>query len=126
TNLLTSIKENFPTALMKNAQGNQTLLPLIGSAPGAGIYAFRVFGPGLGATNSVLIDAIDQVIDLKQSGLNIKVCNISLGTATLVAGRTLLDKAVNSLLDADIVPVIAAGDAGPSSLTIASPASSPG
>jgi subtilisin family serine protease len=125
TQLLTSINQNLPTALMKNAHGQKTLLPLIGSAPGAGVYAFRVFGPGVGATNSILIDAIDQVIDLKKKGLNIKVCNISLGTTTLVAGRNLLDKAVNSLLDADIVPVLAAGDAGPSSLTIASPASSP-
>ncbi len=119
TELLASLKQNLPAALKKDASGEKTILPLIGSAPGARIYAFRAFD-----FDSTIIDAIDRVIELRESGVNIKVCNISIGGYTLFAGRDNLDRAVDALLDHDIVPVIAAGDAGRSSLTIASPASS--
>ena len=58
------------------------------------------------------------------SGVNIKVCNMSLGGSTLAPGTDIGDLAVNSMIASDIVPVIAAGNAGPSSLTVGSPGSS--
>ena len=56
-------------------------------------------------------------------GSNIRVVNMSLGGPTLAAGRDLIDQATDALLDHDIVAVIAAGNAGPSSLTTGSPGS---
>ena len=119
TDLLTSIQQHAPSALKKNAAGQRTILPLRGSAPQASIYAFRAFG-----FDSTIIAAIDRIIELRHAGVNIKVCNISLGGATRFPGRDALDRAVDALLENDIVPIVAAGDAGPSALTIASPASS--
>jgi hypothetical protein len=109
---------------------SSTSLPLIGTAPEASIYVVRVFGSA-GSPESRIIAAIDHVIDLKQlydrgrrGGVNIQICNLSFGNSTVAAGRDLLDRAVDALLDAGIVPVVAAGNTGPSSLTASSPGSS--
>lgn len=125
--LTSSIQTNFPGAL------NGTDLPLVGTAPSSGIYAVRVFGinPLVGAPESRVIAAIDHVIDVRQKfdrgekgGFNIQVCNLSLGNTTLAAGRDLFDRSVDALLAAGIVPVVSAGDVGPSGMTVASPATS--
>lgn len=125
--LAASVRQNFPGAL----SGSD--LPLIGSAPSSSIYAVRVFGtnPLVGARESRIIAAIDHVIDVRQKwnrgeagGLKIQVCNLSLGNNTLQAGRDLFDRTVDALLANDIVPVVAAANAGPSSITISSPATS--
>ena len=122
-----SIQQHFPGALIGSD------LPLIGTAPSASIYAVRVFGANalLGAPESRIIAAIDYIIDLRQKflrrepgGVNIQICNLSLGNATLYAGRDVFDRSVDALLANGIVTVIAAGDAGPSGLTVASPATS--
>jgi subtilisin family serine protease len=109
-------------------------LTLLGTAPSARIYAVRVFGAdaSLGAPLSVILEAIQHVIDLRRDydrsngarGLKIDVCNLSFGVTTLFAGRDILDRSVDALLNAGIVPVVSAGNTGPSSLTIASPGSS--
>ena len=124
TDLLLSIQQWAPTALKKNSRGDRSILSLLGSAPGAAIYALRASGPN--STDSTIIDAIDRIITLKNTrgGPNIRVCNISLGGPTRFPGGDTLDQAVDALLKNGIVPVVAAGDAGPSALTIASPASS--
>jgi subtilisin family serine protease len=108
-----------------------TQIPMIGTAPRSSIYALRVFGPTGGAPTSRVIAAIDRVIELRElysagnpAGRNIEVCNMSLGGSTLSAGRDLMDQAADALLAHDIVPVIAAANAGPSSLTVGSPGSS--
>jgi Subtilase family len=49
---------------------------------------------------------------------------MSLGGATVFAGRDLFDVEVDGLLQAGIVPTISAGNAGPSSLTVGSPGTS--
>jgi serine protease AprX len=109
-------------------------LTLLGTAPSARIYAVRVFGvdASVGAPLSVILEAIQHVIDLRRDydrsngarGMKIDVCNLSLGVSTLYAGRDILDRSVDALLKAGIVPVVSAGNTGPSSLTIASPGSS--
>src|SRR5258705_8247506 len=110
-----------------------TVIPMIGSAPLSSIYALRVFGPTGGAPTSRVLAAMERVIDLREKfdagmpgGVNIKVCNMSLGGSTLIAGRDLLDIEANVILDKDIVLSIAAGNAGPSSLTVGSPGTSIG
>jgi subtilisin family serine protease len=110
-----------------------SLVPMLGSAPLASIYAFRVLGPTGGTPTSRILAALDRVIELREkfdasdpTGVNIEVVNMSLGGATVFAGRDLFDAFVNVLLEKDIVLVVSAGNAGPSSLTTASPGSSLG
>jgi subtilisin family serine protease len=119
SSLASSINSHFPGALVGFD------LPVVGTAPGASIYAVRVFGTAtLGAPKSRIIAAIMHVIEMRKNGLNIQVCNLSLGSTTLYAGRDVFDMAVDSLLANGIVPVVSAGDVGPSGLTVASPATS--
>ena len=106
---------------------------MIGTAPRSSIYALRVFAATGGAPTSRIIAAIERAIELRElynagnpGGSNIRVVNMSLGGPTLAAGRDLMDQATDALLDHDIVAVIAAGNAGPSSLTTGSPASAAG
>jgi hypothetical protein len=128
TALETSLLEHFPPGILMGSD-----LPLIGTAPLSLIYVVRVLGAtaAAGAPESRIIQAIDNVIQLKQKylegkpgGLDIQVCNLSLGNTTFFAGRDVFDRAIDELLENDIVPVIAAGDTGPSGLTVASPATS--
>ncbi|PWT88118.1 MAG: hypothetical protein C5B55_13640 [Blastocatellia bacterium] len=105
-----------------------TQIPMIGTAPLSSIYALRVFGPTGNAPISRVISAIERVIELREmfdngvpGGVNTQVANMSLGGSTINPGRDLLDNEVDVLLEKGIVPVIAAGNAGPSSLTVGSP-----
>ena len=109
-------------------------LPLIGTAPEASIYVVRVFGSNApsGASVLTIMNAINHVIEqrvlyndsLGKKGFNIKVANLSLGISTLIAGQAPLDLAIDRMLNADIVPVVSVGNAGPSALTTSSPGSS--
>ena len=119
--MLEVIKQNLPAAI-----AGQSTLPLIGSAPLSNIYALRVFGANAfaGAPKSRIIEAIERVIRLKKRGTDISVCNLSLGTVTLEAGADPLDVAVDALMANGILPVVAVGNVGPSSLTASTPASS--
>jgi subtilisin family serine protease len=108
------------------------LLPMVGSAPGASIFPIKVFPAAGGSSpSSRVIQAIEAAIDLRQKydagapgGLNIQVVNLSLGGPTNAAARNLSDQAVEALLAADIVPAVAAGNEGFSSVTIGSPGTS--
>ena len=108
------------------------LVPMVGSAPGASIFPIKVFpAAGGGAPSSRVIAAMEAAIDLRQKfdtgqagGLNIRVVNMSLGGPTNAAARELDDEAVEALINADIVPVIAAGNDGHSSVTTGSPSTS--
>ena len=106
-----------------------TQIAMIGTAPASRIYALRIFGAGQTSLLSRTIAAIERVIDLReqydagQGGQNIQVCNLSLAFGTFFAGRELLDQAIDVMLSKDILPVVAAGNAGPSSLTTGSPGS---
>ncbi len=57
-------------------------------------------------------------------GVNIRVCNMSLGGPTVAPGTDLGDELVDMMLQHDIVTVVAAGNAGPAALTLGSPSSS--
>ena len=116
---LKSVATHAPGAVI----GKKDTVAMIGTAPNAKIYAFRVFGPSLVGNSFDILSAIDRIVELKEEeGVNIGVVNMSLGRRTLFAGGNF-DLFVDVLLDHDILPVIAAGNSGNSSLTIASPAS---
>ncbi len=108
-----------------------TQVPMLGTAPLSSIYAFRVFGATGGAPTSRILVAVERVIELREmfdqgqaGGVNLQVCNMSLGGSTAFPGRDLFDTSVDVMLQKGIVTAIAAGNAGPSSLTIGSPGSS--
>lgn len=131
TAFISSMDVNFPGALENSGTGRY--LSVVGTAPEASIYAIRVFGTNAlaGAPRSRVMAAIERVIDLREmydhgtaGGVNIRVCSMSFGLSTIYAGHTPLEQLIDQLLAKDIVPVVAAGDAGSSSLTIASPATS--
>ena len=98
---------------------------MIGSAPDAKIYAFRVFGSTAEPSkSSIILDAIDRIIELKtKENVDIRVANFSLGRRTIYAGLDDFDQEFEMLLAKGIVPVVSTGNAGPAFLTTASPAS---
>jgi hypothetical protein len=126
----------FEDALQSYAPGSlvEGRFPLIGTAPGAKIYVVRIFGDNAstGARATVVAAALEHVIGLRKAfndsngreGLKIDVANMSFGVSTLAAGRSILDKLVDTMLEVGIVPVVSVGDTGPSTMTNSSPGSS--
>jgi subtilisin family serine protease len=107
------------------------LVPMIGSAPQASIYAMRVFPPSGASPTSWILAAMDRVITLRGNydarrpgGRNIQVVNMSLSGPTLYAGRDLFDTATDQMAKKGIVVVTSAGNAGPAGMTIGGPATS--
>jgi len=134
-----STASSFRNAVLANCPGcflnppTNTQIPMIGSAPLASIYALRVLPPTGGTPTSTVLAAVERAIELKEKfdagqpgGVNIEIVNMSLGGPTLHAGFDLFDKEVAVMLLKGIVPVVAAGNAGPSSLTVGSPGTSLG
>jgi subtilisin family serine protease len=108
-----------------------TAIPMIGTAPLSSLYALRVFGATGGAPTSRILAAMERAIDLREKfdaglpgGSNVQVVNMSLGGSTVFPGRDLLDMEADVMLQKGIVPTISAGNAGPSSITVGSPATS--
>jgi subtilisin family serine protease len=121
-------------------------VPMTGMAPGAKIYAMKVFGAGEpgGSPTSRLLAAMDRAITLRRnsnltgsnavasgtgtetdpfvySALKIDVVNMSLGGMTLNPGRDVMDQVSLAMLDAGITLVTAAGNEGPAAMTGGSP-----
>jgi subtilisin family serine protease len=107
-----------------------TQIPMIGTAPQASIYMLRTSDLNNQTTTSKMLQAMERVVELREQfeagsgGANIQVLNMSQGGPTLFAGRDLLDRMVDEILRADIVPVFAAGNNGPAPMTTISPATS--
>ncbi len=127
------VAEHYGAALaIPPCPATARLIPMIGSAPGASIFPIKVFpAGGGGAPTSRVIQAMEAAIDRRQQfeaglpgGLDIQVANLSLGGPTNAAARTLIDQTVEALINSDIVPAIAAGNEGFSSVTIGSPGTS--
>ena len=103
-----------------------SVIPMVGTAPAAKIYALKVFpSQGGGAPESRIIAAMDRAITLRRNfntgvpsapvsgtgteddpfkfdSLNIKVVNMSLGGPTLFAGRDIEDQLTLEMLDVGI------------------------
>ena len=131
----------------------ESLVPMVGTAPDASIYALKVFAaPTPGSTDSAGADtadvlaAMDRTITLKRNfdrgrstapvsgngtedhpyvynALNIQVVNMSLGGSSLFPGFEADDLLTLEMLKAGITVVVAAGNDGPNAMTIGSPAS---
>ena len=125
-------------------------VPMIGVAPGASIYAMKVFpSAGGGAPEDRIIAAMDRAITLKKNflagkpsvpvsgsgteddpfvydSLNIGVVNMSLGGPTTAAGRDLEDLLTQEMVKVGITLATSSGNAGPAGLTTGSPSTGMG
>lgn len=81
-----------------------------GTAPGAGLYALKVFGDYGGSTN-LTGAALDWVGEALTRGVQINVMNLSLGSNYGVADDPDNAK-IDALVQQGVVPVIAQGNAG--------------
>jgi subtilisin family serine protease len=119
-----------------------SLLPVIGVAPEAQIYALKVFPSNdESATGDSVLMAMDRAITLKKNflagepsvpvsgsgteddpfvyeSLNIQVVNMSLGGLTLASGRDLLSQMTQEMLKAGILVAASTGNGGPTAMTI--------
>ena len=122
-----------------------SIVPMVGTAPGAKIYAVKVADSrGGGVPESRLIAAMDRVITLRRNfnagipsvpvagtgtednpfvynSLKIEVVNMSIGGPTLFAGHTVGEQLTLQMLDAGIVVVATAGNNGPAAMTLGNP-----
>ena len=148
-----SVKFNAPDSIIDATSygyPGYSAVPMIGVAPGASIYALKVFpSSGAGAPEDRIIAAMDRVITLKKNylagmpsvpvsgsgteddpfvydSLNIGVVNMSLGGPTTEAGRDLEDQLTREMLKVDITLAASSGNAGPSGLTTGSPSTGVG
>lgn len=147
--LVQSLQLNAPSSVLDGTPygfpGN-SIIPLVGVAPAASIYALKVFSSLGGGTGSdVILAAMDRAITLKKNflagmstdpvsgtgtednpfvynALNIQVVNMSLGGPTTAAGRELEDLLSREMIKAGITLVTSSGNAGPASLTTGTPA----
>jgi hypothetical protein len=146
---LQSISQHSPASVVPCSRlgcaAGRSAVPMIGVAPAARIYAMKILPSNAPtAPSSRVIAAMDRAITLRRNfdngvpavpvnpgcgaeddpcrydSLPIQVVNMSFGGITLYAGA-LKDQLVAQILDAGMVPVIAAGGDGPAALTLNSP-----
>lgn len=101
-------------------------IPMLGQAPGAKIYPVKVFDKDStgGTSVSYILDGMDHVITLKKTGaLDIDIVNMSLGWFEVWDGHSMADQLVDEMTKAGILVVVAAGNSGPTCLTVGTPAS---
>ena len=139
-----------PNAAFPGCPAGASVIPMVGTAPGAKVYAMKVFpSRGGGAPESRIIAAMDRVITLrrnfnhglstapvsgtgtendpfKYNALNIRVANMSLGGPTLFAGSDEEDLLTLKMLDVGITLVTSAGNDGFAAMTGGSPGTGPG
>ena len=143
--LVQSLQLNAPDSVIDQGDGT-SVIPMVGVAPAASIYALKVFpSDGSGAPDDRIIAAMDRAITIKKNflagqpsvpvsgsgteddpfeydSLNIQVLNMSLGGPTEDAGRDIEDLLSQQLLGVGITLATSAGNAGPALLTVGSPA----
>ena len=139
-----------PNAALPGCPAGVSVIPMVGTAPGAKVYAMKVFpSQGGGAPESRIIAAMDRTITLrrnfnrgvstdpvsgtgtendpfKYNALNIRVANMSLGGPTLFAGSDEEDQLTLKMLDVGITLVTSAGNDGFAAMTGGSPGTGPG
>lgn len=150
--LARSLKLHSPDSIIDGGADfpGQSILPLIGVAPAAKIYALKVVDSTIGfASLDGILAAFDRVITLKKNflagkpqvpvsgtgteddpfvydSLDIKVVNFSLGGPTLSAGRDLFSVVEQQFLALGITMATAAANAGPAGFTLGAAASGVG
>jgi subtilisin family serine protease len=137
-------------SLAVSCPSTSSIVPMVGTAPDARIYAIKVADAvGGGVPESRLIAAMDRVITLRRNfnagmpsvpvagdgseenpfvfnSLKIEVVNMSIGGPTLFAGHTMGERLTLDMLDAGIVIVATAGNNGPAAMTLGNPGSGRG
>ncbi len=91
-----------------------------GVAPGASLIGLKVLDSEGSGTMSNVTAAIDWAVTNKNT-YNIKIISLSLGTDGSSDGTDSTSVAINNAFNAGIIPVVAAGNAGPGKATIGSP-----
>jgi subtilisin family serine protease len=119
-----SVAIHSPESVGKNEDG-QAVIRLMGTAPGASLYAVKVFPYDGGfSPDARVIEAIDHLITLKRTGeLDVSVVNMSLSGAVLYDGNNPLDRIVDEATRAGITMVAAASNDGPALTSVGSPGS---
>ena len=106
------------------------LVPLLGTAPLAELYAIKVFPQdGSGVPSSIIMQGIDHAISMRQlydatggaEGYPIDVISMSLGGGTGYDGKDPEDLLVDEATKTGIVVVAAAGNEGPALNTVSTP-----
>ncbi|WDU83248.1 S8 family serine peptidase [Caloramator sp. Dgby_cultured_2] len=92
-----------------------------GVAPGAALVGIKVLNSSGSGTTSGIISGINWMIQNKNT-YNIRIGNMSLGAAGSSDGTDSLSVAVNNAVNNGIIMVVAAGNEGPGTYTIGSPA----
>lgn len=153
SDLVQSLKIHAPGSVQPVNGTDDSLVPMVGTAPDASIYALKVFaapppggGESGGADTADVLAAMDRTITLKRNfdrgrsdkpvsgagteespyvynALNIEVVNLSLGGASLFPGFEADDLLTLEMLKAGITVVAAAGNNGPNAMTVGSPSS---
>ncbi|MCX7903127.1 MAG: S8 family serine peptidase [Caloramator sp.] len=92
-----------------------------GVAPGAALVGIKVLNSSGSGTTSGIISGINWMIQNKNT-YNIRIGNMSLGSAGSSDGTDSLSVAVNNAVNNGIIMAVAAGNEGPGTYTIGSPA----
>ena len=121
-------QDHFPPGTVF-ATGHNLMVPLIGLAPAASIYAVKVFPhTGSGVASSIINAAVDHIITTKElsnnglaGGVDVDIINMSLGGASLADGLTLGEQLVDAATRAGMLVVVSAGNQGPAPVSVSSP-----
>ncbi len=148
--LVQSLQANAPGSVIPcsalGCPSTEAGVPMVGVAPGASLYAFKIFNSaGGGAAVSRIAAAMDRAITLRRNfnngmpvapinpgcgaennpcvynSLPIQVVNMSLGGLTLYPGKDVEDLLTQQMLAVGITLATASGNSGPSALTSESP-----
>src|SRR5262245_22322007 len=148
--LVRSLQIHQPSAVIAwtpalGCRATASIVPMIGVAPAAKIYAMKVFLSTGGSTpSSIVAAAMDRAITLRRNfnrgvpsvpvsgdgsednpfvfdSLKIDVANMSLGGRTMFAGRELEELLTLKMLAVGIAPAISSGNEGFGAMTAASP-----
>ncbi|MHB9144919.1 MAG: S8 family serine peptidase [Symbiobacteriia bacterium] len=92
-----------------------------GVAPGAALVGVKVLNAAGSGTTTAIVNGINWVISNKTT-YNIRIMSMSLGSAGSSNGTDSISTAVNNAVNNGIVSVVAAGNSGPNTYTIGSPA----
>lgn len=121
--LVISLQQNKPGAV--DVGTSESVVRLRGVAPGASIFAVKVFPyDGGGAPDARVAEAIDRLITMKREGvIDVDVISMSLSGPVLYDGWNPLDQMVDIASLHGITCVSAASNDGPSLTTVGSPGS---
>ncbi|MFO7171420.1 MAG: S8 family serine peptidase [Bacillota bacterium] len=92
-----------------------------GVAPGAALVGIKVLNAAGSGSTSGIISGINWMIQNKNT-YGIRIGNMSLGAAGCSNGTDSLSQAVNNAVASGIIMAVAAGNSGPGTCTIGSPA----